>query len=93
MLLRDDPRALRVRLDGPPERRLRQAMRIQGVDEDTARETMRRLDRTHAAYLKQFYGVDIADPTLYHLRIDSTAVALDTCVELIALAAGALATA
>jgi cytidylate kinase len=90
VVLRDDPRALRVRLDGPLERRVRQAMRVQNVDEATARETVRRLDRAHAAYLKQCYGVDIHDPALYHLQVDSTAIPLEPCVELIALAARSL---
>jgi cytidylate kinase len=90
VVLRDHPRALRVRLDGPVELRVQQAVRLQGVDLETARQTVRRLDRAHAAYLKQFYGVDIDDPTLYHLRIDSTAMPLETCVELIVVAASAL---
>jgi cytidylate kinase len=38
-------------------------------------------------YVKHFYGADIHDPGLYHLVIDTTAVAIDACVELIALAA------
>ncbi len=86
IVLREDPRALRVRLHGPMQRRVAQAMRLHGVDEATARETIRRLDRTHSAYLKQFYGVDIDDPSLYHLVIDSTAIPVEACVELIALA-------
>jgi cytidylate kinase len=90
VVLREHPQALRVRLDGPVERRVRQAMRIQNVDEETARQTVRRLDRAHAAYLKQFYGVDVDDPTLYHLRIDSTAMPLEACVELIVVAARSL---
>jgi cytidylate kinase len=90
VVLREHPQALRVRLNGPVERRVRQAVRLQNVDEETARETVRRLDRAHAAYLKQFYGVDIDDPALYHLRLDSTAMPLEACVELIALAARAL---
>ena len=90
VVLREDPLALRVRLNGPVERRVRQAVQLQNVDEDTARETVRRLDRAHAAYLKQFYGVDVDDPALYHLRIDSTAMPLDACVDLIELAARSL---
>jgi cytidylate kinase len=90
VLLREDPRALRVRLNGPVERRVHQAIRLQNVDEQTARETVRRLDRAHAAYLRQFYGVDIDDPALYHLRLDSTAMPLEACVDLIALAASSL---
>lgn len=87
VVLRKDPRVLRVRLDGPAEHRVRQAMRLGGIDEETARSALQRLDRAHAEYARQFYGADIRDPSLYHLIVDSTAIELDACVELIALAA------
>lgn len=90
IVLRDDPTVLRVRLHGPPERRALQAIRLGGVDEKTAWETLRRLDRAHADYARQFYGADIRDPALYHLMIDSTAVAFDACIEMILRAARAL---
>jgi cytidylate kinase len=91
VVLRDEPRALHVRLDGPRERRLAQAMRIEGVDRETAERHMRETDRAREAYGQQFYGVDPHEPSLYHLMIDSTAIALDACVELIARAAAARA--
>jgi cytidylate kinase len=87
VVLRDDPRALRVRLDGPSELRIAQAMRLKGIDRETAERRMRETDRAREAYLKHFYHADVHDPGLYHLVIDSTVIALDTCVELIATAA------
>ena len=48
---------------------------------------MRETDRAREAYVQQFSGVNARDATLYHLVIDSTALPLDGCVELIALAA------
>ena len=90
VLLREDPRALRVRLDGPPERRVRQAMRIEGLEQDVAERTRARFDRAHEAYFRQFYGVGIQDPGLYHLALDSTSIEFDTCVEMIAAAAKCL---
>ena len=36
VLLREDPRALRVRLDGPPDRRARQAMALHALEQDDA---------------------------------------------------------
>lgn len=87
ILLRDDPRVLRVRLDGPVEARIAQATRLGGVDRETAAQTLRRLDRVHAEYVRHFYDVDIRDASLYHLSLDSTAVPFDTSVELIARAA------
>jgi cytidylate kinase len=88
VLLREDPRALRVRLDGPPERRIEQAMRLDpSIDREAAERALRQFDRTHAAYLQQFYGVDIHDSTLYHLVLDSTCLEFDDCAEIIAEAA------
>jgi cytidylate kinase len=88
ILLREDPRALRVRLDGPPEARVRLAMRINpSLERDAAERGRRDLDRMHEAYSQQFYGISIRDPSLYHLMIDATAIELAACVEVIAMAA------
>jgi cytidylate kinase len=91
ILLQEDPSALRVRLEGPPERRVRQAMRLEGVDEETARRRLRQQDRTHLAYARHFYGVDLCDPRLYHLVVDSTAIGLEDCVEMLARASTSVA--
>jgi cytidylate kinase len=61
-LLRDRADVLRVRLHGPAEARVRQAMQLdRSLDAEHAERTLRQFDRTHAAYLQQFYGVDIRD--------------------------------
>lgn len=85
--LRDDPRVLRVRLSGPAPRRVEQAMRLGGVDRDTAKRALKRLDRAHADYLREFYDADPDDTALYHLIIDSTEFSTDFCVRLILEAA------
>jgi Cytidylate kinase-like family len=89
VVLSERPGALHVRLDGPAERRLVQAMNLEGIDRESAERHLRETDRAREAYVQQFYGVDARDAGLYHLVIDSTALALDACVELIALAAAA----
>ena len=43
--LRDDPTVLRVLLHGPPERRIEQAMRMEGIDRRTAATRLERTDR------------------------------------------------
>lgn len=91
VVLRDEPEALHVRLDGPRERRLVQAIRLEGVDRETAERHMRETDRAREAYVQQFYGADARACSLYHLVIDSTTLALDACVELIAQASAARA--
>lgn len=87
IVLRDDPRALRVRLDGPQERRTEQAMRLGEVDRETAERALDQLDRTHADYARDLYNVEITDPRNFHLVLDSTAIPLEACVDLISLAA------
>jgi cytidylate kinase len=91
VVLRDEPRVLRVRLDGPRKARISQAMTLGGIDRESAEQALARLDRTHADYAKQFYGADLGDASLYHLMIDSTAIDTDACVRLIERAAGSLA--
>jgi cytidylate kinase len=86
VLLRDDPRVLRVLLTGPPHRRIEQAMAFEGIDRETATRRLQRTDRARIAYHQTLYCVDPRKPELYHLMVDSTAIPLDVCVELIAAA-------
>jgi cytidylate kinase len=90
VLLRGDPRVLRVRLTGPAERRVAQAMSMQSLDRETAERGLRQADRAHGEYIRQFYGVDIDDHSLYHLMIDSTSISLEGCAGLITAAARSL---
>ena len=81
--------AFHVRLDGPVERRVAQGMRIEQLDEATARSRLADADKVRGAYLKRLYGRDWRDPALYHLVLDSTALDLDECAGLLARAAAA----
>ena len=87
LVLRDDPRALHVRLDGPRERRIEQALRITGSDRGTVERRLGETDRAREAYVRHFYRADARHPSLYHLTIDSTALPLEAVVDVIVLAA------
>jgi cytidylate kinase len=89
VVLRDDPRALHVRLDGPVARRIAQAMAGEGIDRQTAERRLAKTDRAREAYVAHLYRTDARDPGLYHLVIDSTVIPLDACVELVVQAARA----
>ena len=80
---------LRVRLDGPKLRRVAQAVRLGGLDEATADQQQRDLDRAWAAYWRRFYHADITSPAHYDVVLDGTAIDLATCVELIVASAHA----
>jgi cytidylate kinase len=86
LVLRNDPRALHVRLDGPREKRLEQASRL--GDDDDPEQRLEETDRAREAYVRHFYRADARNPDHYHLTIDSTAIPLEAVVELIVLAAG-----
>jgi cytidylate kinase len=89
VVLRDRPGVLHVFLGGPPEARIRQAMEVEGVDRKTAERRQQANDRARVEYVSRNYGVTGLDPDLYHLRIDSTALDLDTVVDLIVAASQA----
>src|SRR5690349_9735494 len=78
-----------VRLDGPAKRRVVQGAAIEGISEEQARERLRAADKARTAYVRRLYRCDPADAFLYHLVIDSTAIALDAVIELIIAAARA----
>lgn len=89
VVLRDVPHALHVHLRGPREARVRQGMAIEGVDRETAERRQDAEDKARIGYVRRAYGVDGEDPRLYHLVLDSTALSLDACVELIVAASKA----
>jgi cytidylate kinase len=64
-------------------------MRFEGIDREIAERRQKVEDRTRTGYVRRAYGVDGEDPSLYHLMLDSTALDLDTCVDLIVTAAQA----
>jgi cytidylate kinase len=89
VVLRERPGVLHVMLGGPREARIRQGKEIEGVDRDTAERHQAANDRARIEYVRRSYGVDPLDPDLYHLVIDSPALGLDTCVDLIVAASQA----
>jgi cytidylate kinase len=82
-------RGFHVRLDGPAERRVAQGAAIEGISKEQATERQCAADKARTAYVRRLYRCDPADASLYHLVIDSTAIPLDTVIELIVTAARA----
>lgn len=87
-VLGDRPDVLCVRLDGPVEARVA-SMVAEGTDEAEARRTQKELDGAREAYARVFYGVRQEDPKLYHLMLDTTALPIGVCIDLIVTAARA----
>ena len=87
IILKDAPNALHVRLDGPAERRVEQAMALEELTREDAERLRKSGDRAREGYVRHFYNCDPRDPALYHLVIDSTALPVAAVVNVIAAAA------
>jgi cytidylate kinase len=87
---RNEPGVLRVRLYGSLEERIAHATRAQHIDEETARQRLPEVDDARAQYVRRLYGVDIDDPALFALQIDSTVLPAAACADIIATAYTAL---
>jgi hypothetical protein len=83
---RQEPHVLRVRLFGTEQARLQHAMAFEHIDERTAEQRMRQVDGAREQYVRRLYHCSVEDPMLYHLHIDSTAIAPQACAEMIATA-------
>lgn len=81
------PLAFHVRLSGPADRRLARAMSIEGATEEEARTRQTDTDKAWSRFVSRLFDKDPADPNLYHLVLDTTALPLDGCVDVIATAA------
>jgi hypothetical protein len=88
-VLRGRPDVLHVRLDGDIEARRRAAMAHEGIDYATAARKQQETDQARRAYIAHFYPRSGAweDARNYHLVLDSTAISMDVCVEIVTRAA------
>jgi cytidylate kinase len=83
------PGALHVYLGGSRDARIRRHMTLEGLDREAAEQRVAAEDAARIRYVRDEYGVDGQDPSLYHVMLDSTALDLQTCVDLIVAASRA----
>ncbi len=88
VVLGDRPDVLRVRLDGDREARIARVAEHEGIDLERARQMQRETDGARDHYLRLFYRVHQDDPSLYDMVLDTVRIPMETCTELIVLAAG-----
>jgi len=87
LVLGERPDALHIRLDGPREARLEAAIARSGRSREDVIREMEANDRSREAYVRHFYRCDPSAAEHYHLVIDSTALPVETVVELVLTAA------
>ncbi|MDX9955023.1 MAG: cytidylate kinase-like family protein [Anaerolineae bacterium] len=82
-ILRDMPDVLHVRIEATLGARVMRVQAQQGISISESEALTRNNDQTTAAYLKNFYGIDWADPLNYHLVLNSGKWGVDASVQII----------
>jgi cytidylate kinase len=74
MILRDRADALHVQLVADEDARVERVMQWESVNRDEARRRARDFNRHRAAFHKKFWRVDVWDPRLYDVVINTTSI-------------------
>jgi len=82
-ILRDTPGALHVRFTGDVADRVARTRQRRGLDEAAARQLVNQMDRRGAAFVKDHFGCDLGDDSLYHLVLNTSKLALEECETLL----------
>ena len=82
-ILQDHPRIFHVLLHAPLPVRIERAARHFGLSAREAEERVRRSDADRRAYVREHFGRDWLDPTLYHLAVDTGLLGTEGAAELI----------
>jgi cytidylate kinase len=70
-VFQDHPSALHIRVIAPDEVRIERIQRKYGIDGRQAEKFITVSDRKHRRYLWEIYGLDWAQPSLYHLIVNT----------------------
>jgi cytidylate kinase len=87
MILADLPRALHVLCIAPQALRAHRLAERDGIGQEEALRRLSEGDRARAAFYRKFWKVDVADPGLYDLTIDTARLSYDIAADLVAQAA------
>lgn len=75
--------AFHVRLVGSFEKRVKQIQKVYNMNEEDAKNFVKKEDEAKARYIKDNFGEDINDPLLYHLIINTDLIPHEDAAKLI----------
>ena len=70
-VLKDTPGVLHVRVTAPLEQRIQRLREQQPLGREEAKALVTKMDAAAVDYLRRFYQLDVSDPELYHLAINT----------------------
>lgn len=83
VVLRDFPHAFHVRVQADKALRIQRLIERLGLDFKEAEREINQSDKERTRYLKYYYDADWADPSLYHLIINTGKLSVDLITHLI----------
>jgi cytidylate kinase len=89
VILRELPTALHVLMHAPLELRTSRIVERDQLTPEEASKRIHELDSGQAAFHRKFFKVDVSDPSLYDLVIETSRLPYPVAAELVALAARA----
>jgi cytidylate kinase len=89
MILAEHPSALHVLCLAPRELRITRLAEREGITPDEAEHRVSDSDRGRASFHRKFWKVDVDDPAIYDLLIDTKKLSYDTAAEIVVTAARA----
>jgi cytidylate kinase len=82
-VLRDHPDLLSIFIHNKPENRIKNIVATQQVGEETARELMKKADKSRASYYKYYTNKEWGMSSSYHFSIDVSLLGMNDTVEMI----------
>ena len=83
VILKDDPAAVHILLVGPLAARIQYLARREGCSQDEATKRVSELDRGRFDFHHKFFKIDVNDPAVYHMAINTTKFPDDDAAEII----------
>lgn len=90
VLLKDHPAALHVQIVAPFRHRVKTVMEREGLERRAAVSRVRTSDRARVDYVRRYHNVNLLDPQLYDLVINTAKVPVEVAAGLIVEASRAL---
>lgn len=87
-ILRDAANVLHIRTVAPSANRVQVVVERRGLTDEAAWEMVQQSDRRRGAYLRDNYGIDWDDPSLYHFVLNTGRTSLESAAGLIVHAVG-----
>lgn len=84
LVLKDHPKALHILLVGEAKERVEFLVRHYDLSPAAAEELIREKEKQRAAVAANIFGINIDDPSLYHVILNTSRIRFDRVVELVA---------